>query len=169
VTAPFVAYRAVGAPVARLLWLVLWGSLASFTLTPANRAPQALHDIIAGMTGGERSWIAGLENHAAAVLAHQGLAASIVLAVALLLIAAGLFLPPPLARNALILALMVAAFTWVFGQILAGGGTDPNSAPLLAFLVLVYWPLATAGPRARHPQADGPPAMAVGRPEEKFP
>ena len=171
-TAPFVASRAVGAPVARLLWLVLWGSLAYFALTPANRAPQALHDIIAGMTGGEPGWVTGLEKHAAAVLAHQGLAASIVLAVALIVIAVGVFLPAPLARCALILALVVAAFIWVFGeafgQILAGGGTDPNSAPLLALLALAYWPLATAGPRARRPQANGSPGMTAEKLEEIF-
>jgi hypothetical protein len=144
VTAPFVAARAVGAPVARLLWLVLWGSLAYFALTPANRAPQALPDIIAGLADGEPGWVAELEKHAAALLAHQGLAASIVLAAALIVIAVGVFLPPPLARSALILALVVAAFIWVFGQafgqILAGSATDPNSAPLLALLVLAYWP-----------------------------
>jgi hypothetical protein len=168
VTAPSVAFRAVGAPVARLLWLVLWGSLAYFALTPANRAPQALHDIIVSMTGGEPGWVTGLENHAAALLAHQGLTASIVLAVALIAIAVGMFLPPPLARSALILALVVAAFIWVFGeafgQILAGGATDPNSGPLLALLALAYWPFATDGPGARRPQAAGPPAMVVSSP-----
>jgi hypothetical protein len=171
VTASSVAFRAVGAPVARLLWLVLWGSLAYFALTPANRAPQALHDIIVGMTGGEPGWAAGLEQHAAAVLVQQGLAASIVLAVVLIAIATGVFLPPPLARSALILALVVAAFIWVFGeafgQILAGGGTDPNSGPLLALLALAYWPLATAAPRARHP-ADDPPGVTVGMLEDVF-
>jgi hypothetical protein len=160
VTAPFVAARAVGAPVARLLWLVLWGSLAYFALTPANRAPQALHDIIVSMTGGEPGWVTALENHAAAVLDHQGLTASIVLAATLIVIAAGVFLPPPLARSALIVALVAAAFIWVFGeafgQILTGGATDPNSAPLLALLALAYWPPATA---------DGPPAVAAGQPE----
>ena len=170
VTAPFVAARAVGAPVARLLWLTLWGSLAYFALTPANRAPQALHDMIVGMTGGEPGWVTGLENHAAALLDHQGLAASIVLAVALIVIAAGAFLPPPLARGALILALVVAAFIWVFGQafgqILTGGATDPNSAPLLALLALAYWPSATAGTQAHRTQeADRPPAMAAGQAE----
>jgi hypothetical protein len=170
VTASSVAFRAVGARGARLLWLLLWGSLAYFALTPANRAPQALHDTIVNMTGGEPGWVIGLGDQAAAVLAHQGLVASIVLAVALIVIAVGVFLPPPLARSALILALVVAAFIWVFGEafggILAGGATDPNSAPLLAFLALAYWPLATAGPRARRPQADSPLATAVGRPEE---
>ena len=37
--APFVAARAVGPSIARGLWVVLWGSLAYFALTPANRAP----------------------------------------------------------------------------------------------------------------------------------
>ena len=170
VTAPFVAARAIGAPVARLLWLVLWGSLAYFALTPANRAQQALHDMIVSMTGGEPGWVTGLENHAAALLDQQGLAASIVLAVALIVIAVGVFLPPPLARSALILALVVAAFIWVFGeafgQILTGGATDPNSAPLLALLTLAYWPSATAGTQAHRTQeADRPPAMAAGQAE----
>jgi hypothetical protein len=161
VTAPFVAARAVGAPVARLLWLALWGSLAYFALTPANRAPQALHDMLVNMTGGEPGWVTGLEIHAASVLANQGLAASTVLAVALIAIAVGVVLPPSLARGTLILALVVAAFIWVFGeafgQLLAGGATDPNSAPLLALLALAYWPRTTAGPRARRSQAGGPP------------
>ena len=160
VTAPFVAARAVGAPVARLLWLVLWGSLAYFALTPANRAPQALHDMLVDMTGGEPGWVTGLELHAASVLANQGLAASIVLAAALIVVAVGVVLPPPLARGALILALVVAAFIWVFGeafgQLLAGGATDPNSAPLLALLALAYWPRTTPAPPACRSRAGGP-------------
>ena len=75
---------------------------------------------------------------------RTALAASIALAVALIVVAAGVFLPPPLARSALLLALVVAAFIWVFGeafgQILAGDATDPNSGPLLALLALAYWP-----------------------------
>ena len=41
---------------------------------------------------------------------------------------------------------MIAAVIWVFGEafgvILTGGGTDPNSGPLLALLALAYWPAA---------------------------
>ena len=161
--APFMAARAVGANVARGLWLILWGSLAYFALRPANRAPQALHDMIAGMASGEPGWLAALDKHSAALVAHQGLAASIVLAVALVIVAVGVFLPPPVARATLILAIVVAAVIWVvgeaFGAILTGGGTDPNSGPLLALLALAYWPLATAGvPRADH-------SLAGERPE----
>jgi hypothetical protein len=146
--APFAAARAVGAPVARALWLVLWGSLAYFALMPDNRAPQALHDMIAGMASGEPGWLAALDNHAASLVANQGLAASIVLAVALVVIAVGVYLPRPAARATVALAIVVAAVIWVFGEafgaILAGGATDPNSGLLLILLSAAYWPVRTA-------------------------
>jgi len=144
IRSPFIAARAVGAPAARALWLVLWLSLAYFALLPASRSPQGLHDMIARMEDGEPGWVAALARGAAAVVAHQGLAASIVLAVALAVIAAGVYLPPRLMRATPILALVLAAVIWVFGQalgeIMAGGATDPSSAPLLALLALCYWP-----------------------------
>jgi lipopolysaccharide export LptBFGC system permease protein LptF len=137
----------VGAHAARALWLVLWASLAYFALQPGNRAPQALHDMIAGMADGEPSWLATLDNNAAALVAHHGLAASIVLAIVLALIAVGVYLPAPAARAALVLAVVVAALIWVVGEalgtIFTGGGTDPNSGPLLALLALAYWPART--------------------------
>jgi hypothetical protein len=155
-TAPFTAARAIGAPVARALWLVLWGSLGYFALVPANRAPQALHDMIAGMAGGEPGWLAALVDHAASLLAYQGLAASIVLAVALAVVAVGVYLPPQAARATVILAIAVAAVIWVFGQafggILAGGATDPNSGLLLILLALAYWPTRAAGTALAAPQ-----------------
>jgi hypothetical protein len=142
--APFIAARATGAPAARAIWLVLWASLAYFAVTPANRAPQALHDMIAGMTGHQPRWLAAIDRSAAALVAHQGLAASIALAVAFALIAVGVCLPVRVARGALVLAFVVAAVLWVIGQalggMLAGGATDPNSGPLLALLALAYWP-----------------------------
>jgi hypothetical protein len=145
VSARFVAARAVGAQVARALWLVLWLSLAYFALTPANRAPQAASGMIAAMDSGEPGWLSAIERGGASLVANQGLAASVVLAVALAVIAVGVYLPRPLARATLVLAIVVALVIWVvaeaLGGILAGGGTDPNSGPLLALLALAYWPL----------------------------
>ena len=106
---PFTAARAVGARAARVLWLVLWLSLAWFALQPANRAPLALHDLLAGQAHGEPGWLAGIENGAAAVVGSHGLAVSIVLAAACVLVAAGVWLPRPAARATLVLALVVAA------------------------------------------------------------
>jgi hypothetical protein len=154
--APFTAARAVGAPVARALWLVLWLSLAYFALTPANRAPQALNGMIATMESGQPGWLSAIDRGAATLVAHQGLAASIVLAVALVLIAVGVYLPPSAAKATLVLAIVVALVIWVvgeaFGTILTGGGTDPNSGPLLVLLALTFWPVTrrTATAPAAH-------------------
>ncbi len=161
--APFTAARAVGARAARALWLVLWLSLAYFALLPANRAPQALNGMIAGMASGEPGWLAATDRNAAALVAHHGLAAAVVLAIALVLIAVGVYLPAPAARAAIVLAILVAAVIWVvgeaFGTILAGGATDPNSGLLLILLALAYWPARTmAAPvRAGH-ATEGLPA-----------
>jgi hypothetical protein len=147
VPVPYTAARAVGAHVARALWAVLWLSLAYFALTPANRAPQGVNGMIAGMESGEPVWLQNLQKGAASLIGNQGLAASIVLAVALVLIAAGVYLPTRIAKVTLILAIMVAALIWVFAQalggILATGATDVNSGPLLALLALAYLPLRT--------------------------
>jgi hypothetical protein len=147
-TAPFTAARAVGAPVARALWLVLWGSLAYFALLPGNRTAQGLSGMVSGMASGEPDWLAALDNHAASLLAHQGLAASVVLAIALAVIAVGVYLPRSAARDTVVLAIVVAAVIWIFGEafgaILAGGATDPNSGLLLILLALAYWPTRTA-------------------------
>jgi hypothetical protein len=158
--ASFTAARAVGAHVARALWLVLWLSLAYFALTPGNRAPQALNGMIGGMAGGEPGWLSAVDRGAASFVANRGLAASIVLAVALVVIAVGVYLPRPAARAILVLAFVVALVIWVvgegFGMILAGGATDPNSGPLLVLLALAYWPVSAVTSAA-------PPASAEGK------
>jgi hypothetical protein len=145
ITAPFTAARAVGVHVARALWLVLWLSLAYFTLTPGNRAPQAISGMIAGMESGNPGWLAALDRGAASLVSSQGLAASIMLTVALVVIAVGVYLPSSAARATRVLAIVVALVIWVFGEafgmIMAGGATDPNSGPLLVLLALSYWPV----------------------------
>jgi hypothetical protein len=144
--APFVAGRAVGRRVAQALWLVLWASLAFFALQPASRAPRAISGMISGMASGQPGWLAWIDNHAASALGSNGLAASIVLAAALVVVAAGPYLPARLARAALVLALVVAAVIWLaegLGGILTGAGTDPNSGPLLALLAIAFWPAAS--------------------------
>jgi hypothetical protein len=147
-SAPFIAARAVGAHAARALWLVLWLSFAYFALLPANRAPQAINGMIASMNSGEPGWLAAILRGAASLVAGQGLAVSIVLAVACVLVAVGVYLPRRAAAAALVLAVVVAVVIWVaveaLGGILASGATDPNSGPLLVLLALAYWPARTA-------------------------
>jgi hypothetical protein len=142
---PFEAARPLGATPARLLWLTLWGSLAWFAVQPAGRAPQGLHDMISGMASGEPGWLASLDRSAASLVAGHGTTGAVILAVALGLVAAAIFLPAPGARAALVLAVVVAAAIWVvgenFGAIFAGSGTDPSTGPLLMLLAVAYWPV----------------------------
>jgi hypothetical protein len=149
--APFIAARAVGAHAARALWLVLWLSFAYFSLLPANRAPQAVNGMIADMNSGEPGWLAAIMRGAASLVAGQGLAVSIALAAAFVLIAVSVYLPRRAvraAKAALLLAIVVAVVIWVaaqaLGGVLASGATDPNSGPLLVLLALAYWPARTA-------------------------
>lgn len=148
--ARFEAARAVGARTARLLWLVLWGSLAWFAIGPAaSRAAQGPHDMISAMASGEPGWLAAIDNGAAALLARHGLPAAMVLATALAVVAAGVYAPAPAARAGVVLAVVVAAAIWVVGQdlgaIFTGSATDLNSGPLLVLLAVAYWPRAVAG------------------------
>ena len=83
-----------GGAVARALWLVLWLSLAYFALLPGEPGAAGADGMIAGMESGEPGWLAALDRSAASLVAHQGLAASIVLAAALVIIAVGVYLPP---------------------------------------------------------------------------
>jgi hypothetical protein len=166
--ASFAAGRAVGARPARLAWLVLWGSLGYFALQQAVQAPRALSSAVAGMAPGEPAWLAWTDSHIGSLLSRHGPAVSVVLATALLLISACVYLPRPAARAGVVLAIGVAAAIGVaqaFGGILSGAGTDPSSGPLLALLAIAYWP-ATA-PAAEPPAPAGPriPAETGALPE----
>jgi hypothetical protein len=158
----FVAARAVGKRAALALWLVLWLSLALLALTPANRAPGALSGALADTAQGEPGWLAALGKGAASLTAGRGLTVSVLLAVAFALIAVGVFLPPPAARVAVVLAIVVASLIWVIGQalgmILATGATDPNSGPLLILLAFAYWPASASALPAHGPPGRAEPA-----------
>jgi hypothetical protein len=165
---PFVAARPAGVLTTRLVWLALWGSLAYFTLAQAS--PGGIGRTFAAMASGQRGWISAMDQAAAGLLAHAGAVVPAVLAVVLLVVAAGVFLPGPAARAVLVLAVAVAALIWVagenFGGVFTGSGTDPNSGPLLALLAAAYWPRAAGLRRAGDARAGdgraGGPQKPVG-------
>lgn len=135
---------ALGVVGARLAWPILWGALAYLFLVPANRAPGALHDALAASAGGEPGWLAGIDQHLAAIVASNDTAASITLAVACDVIAISIFVPR-LRRAGIIGAAAVGGFLWVteaFGAIFTGQGTDPNSGLLLVLVAATFWPLS---------------------------
>ena len=144
----FVAARPVGPQVARVLWLVLWGSLAYFAVQPGYRTPQGLRDLFASTAQGQPGWLASIGHDAASLVAGRGGTVSIIIAVVLGVIALGVFAPAPAVRVVLVVALVAAAVIWVvgeaFGGVFTGQGTDPDTGPLLALLAAAYWPLTTS-------------------------
>jgi hypothetical protein len=110
----------LGNPVARSLWLVLWGSLAYFAVQPTNRAANGPHDTVTGLASGEPTWLASMDHTIASSLSGAGQTFAVVSTVILALIALGVFAPPPLARATLILAMLLAAAYWIIGENFGG-------------------------------------------------
>jgi hypothetical protein len=145
-TSVFVAGRYTGPLVAKVLWLVLWGSLAYLAVQPATKAPKALGGMIIGMASGQPAWLASIDNNIGSYLNAHGAGLAVLLSVVLAVVAAGVFLPAPALKGVVVLAIVTAAFLWLaegLGGVLTGAGTDPNSGPLLALLAVCYWPLAS--------------------------
>ncbi len=149
--APFIAARAVGAPVAKGLWLVLWGSLSYFAVLGANRSSRGLHDLITTEATGEPGWVSWIDHHLASLVDHHGLAVTLVLAILLLVVAVGTYLPDSFANATVALAAVIGLTFWVvgenFGALFTNGATDVNSGPLLILLAVSYWRLS---PRSDH-------------------
>jgi hypothetical protein len=149
--APFVAARAVGVNAAKAIWAVLWLVLALFCVVGAGRSPQALHDLVADINSGEPGWLAHIDRSTESLFLHHGTTMAILLALVCVVVAAGVFLPPRVMQWVVVLAVVVFALISVavqdFGGILAGGATDPNGAPLVILIALLYWPLLPGQPR----------------------
>ncbi len=142
---PFVAARTVGRTAAKAIWATLWCVLGLLSLVGSGRSAQSLHDLVAGFDVGQPGWLSGIDRSSEALFAHHGAALAVGLAAVCVVVAVGVFLPRPLARATLVLAIATFAAIWVavqnFGGILAGGATDPNSGLLVILLALLYWPL----------------------------
>jgi hypothetical protein len=106
---------------ARLAWVILWGAMAWLLL----RAPAQASVLTAG---------AG--THAAVI--------TVIFAVACGVAAVGVLVPAA-TRPALVIAMVTAVAIWAagehFGGISDGMATDPNSGPLLALIIVAFWPL----------------------------
>ena len=141
---PFAAARAIGIRAARAVWAIVWIGLAYLSLIGSGRSPQGVHDLIDGNVAGEPGWLATIDRHTATSVANHGLAVAIVVAVICTVVALGVFLPDPLPRSAVVLAVVTGVVIWVVGQnfglLFPGSATDPNSGPLLVLLALAYWP-----------------------------
>ena len=145
----FIGAGRIGVPAARLTWLGLWAALAGLALTRSSRSAQGVHDLLVGMAGGAPSWLAAIDDRAAALAAHRGLAIAVALAFTCTGIAISAFGSRAAVRAGVVAAATLGAVIWVvaqaFGGIAGGQSTDPGSGPLLMLIAIAYWPLAGGG------------------------
>jgi hypothetical protein len=143
---PFVAARTVGVRTAKIIWVVVWVILSVLAVVGAGRSPRALHDLVGQLYNGEPGWLAHIDRFSQALFLNDGTALAILLGVVCLVVAVGVFLPPHITRATLFLAIVTFGLIWLVvqdvGGILAGGATDPNAAPLVILLALLYWPIS---------------------------
>ena len=163
---PFVAARTVGVRAAKAIWTVMWLVLALLSVVGSGRSPRALHDLVAGLDSGQPGWLARIDRSTESLFLHHGTTMALLLCAVCLVVAGGVHLPASLRKMTVVLAIAVFALIAVavqdLGGILAGGATDPNAAPLVVFIALIYWPLTTtpesrSGPGPSAPS--GPPVM----------
>jgi len=137
--AAFVAGRTLGAGAARVSWVATWGAMAVLAALPGS--VEAVHSGIAASDAGQPGWLAWLGTHAASALSSGGLVFAVLIAV----IACGVYLPSASAVRVVVgLTVVLAGLIWLvegLGGLLTGGGTDPDSGPLLVLLALAYWPV----------------------------
>jgi hypothetical protein len=155
--AAFPPVDAVGVPTALAAWLALWCGMAWLTAASVSQPSRALPDAISALAAGQPRWLAATDDTVAGLISGHQIAVAVTLAILLVIIAVGPFLPASGARTALALAIVVALVTWVVGQnfggILTGTGTDPGTGPLLVLLAAAYWPTS---PGVVPAQAGGP-------------
>ena len=159
---PFVAARAVGVRAAKAMWAVLWLVLALLCVVGSGRSPQALHDLVDDLNSGEPGWLAHIGKATESLFIHDGTTMAVLLGLVCLAVAAGVFFPPAVTKLTIALAVVVFGLIWVavqeFGGILAGGATDPNGAPLVILIALLYWPLDPARKPINSPRGLSSPA-----------
>lgn len=162
---PFVAARSVGPKAAKIIWAVVWLSMALLAVVGSGRSPQSLSALVTRMNMGQPGWLAGLDRWTSTALVDHGGLVALVLCLVCVVVAVGAFLSPRVTRATLVLAIVVFGAIWAatqnFGGVLASGATDPNSGPVVVVLALAYWPSSNTR-NTPGPPGSVPAANAVG-------
>ncbi len=148
---------ALGTWGARVGWCAMWLGFAALTIMPDNVRPSGLSALLASSASGEPGPLGSLDRALAHLVGGNGMALSILLAVAEVAIGIGAvsrWHP----RGFIVFGAVVAVMFWIVGQdfggVFSGQGTDPNSGPLVLLLGVAAWgalgrPMWSPGHRSR--------------------
>jgi hypothetical protein len=137
----------------RIVWSLLWVEAAYLWLLNVNRAKDAISGQLLGMAGGAPHPLAAWETSVASATKGAGGTVAVLLAIASVAIAAGVW--TRLRAPALAAGIVLSLAYWVLGQSLGGpfwvgNATDVNSGPLFVLLAVALMPpLVVASRRER--------------------
>jgi hypothetical protein len=150
----------------RIVWSLIWVEAAVLWMLHVDRTKEALKEQISSMAEASPHWLASVQHSLAGGLGGDGVTVATVLAIASLLIAAGVW--TRLAPAALAVGAALSLAYWLYGQSLGGpfwigNATDVNTGPLLVLLAAALMPVAplAAWAAAEREQVE-PRAVAVG-------
>jgi hypothetical protein len=123
-----------------LVWAAIWFLEAVLWLLPFNRHGNAIADQMADTANGEPGWYAHFLNSFGHAFSGAAVWMAFILAAVSLIIALG----PLVSRRPQLyvgLGIALALGYWItgqgLGQLLTGGGTDPNNGPLIGLIGLI--------------------------------
>jgi hypothetical protein len=131
----------------RYAWLVVWVGVALLEFEPLNHAAAVPSAQLVNAGQGEPGWIAAVNSAVGGVFAGAGLYFAVLIGLCMVFAGLGVF-NARTRRAALIVGIVLAVFTGIFGQdlgsLFTSHATDPGSGPLLVLFAMSLWPRENA-------------------------
>ncbi len=138
----------------RYAWLVVWIGLALLEFEPLNHAAGVPAAQLVNAGQDEPAWLAEVNSAVGGVFAGNGLVFAVLIGLCAVFAGIGVF-DSRTRKAALIVGMVLAVFTGIFGQdlggLFTGHATDPGSGPLLVLFAMSLWPVVG---RAAQSQSD---------------
>lgn len=145
-------------------WSGLWAMSAALWLVNVNRAKDATHEMIKGMSEASPHWLARFQTSIGNHTQGHGTTIAVVLAIVSLAVAIGVW--TPLRSPALAAGIVVSLAYWVFGQSLGGpfwigNATDVNAGPLFVLLAMALFPITQVATAERRAPSEATPQVGI--------
>ncbi|MGD0604839.1 MAG: hypothetical protein ABSA53_14710 [Streptosporangiaceae bacterium] len=138
-------------------WAAVWLGGALLQLLPGNDTNASVSADLTMSASGAPGWLAGLDNHLAALVPYSGVSLVVDLVVLQALVGLGVLAGRRSRRAAVLAGIALSLTFWVAGQGLgqfwSGISTDPNTAPLLMLLGVTVLGAAPWRQPASRPQS----------------
>jgi hypothetical protein len=128
----------------RYVWAVVWVGIALLEFEPLSHAAGVPAAQLVNIGQGEPGWLAAVNSAVGGLFTGAGLVFAIVVGALAVFVGIGVF-DHRTRRAALVVGIVLAVFSGLFGQdlggLFTGQATDPGTGPLLVLFALSLWPV----------------------------